>query len=183
MYNLLSEKLLQQINYFTNLINREQHHQNFKANESKVSRAQGHLLGLLVVQDGITQKELSTQLQIRPASLGELVDKLEQTGYVERRVNKKDKRISNVYLTEEGRRSANEVMQARMELVNSIFSGLSEEEMNQLSTLMNKLILSIEQNSGDNVEDLRKEHHGMMEDSNFPGGPNFFDENHHHGGR
>jgi DNA-binding MarR family transcriptional regulator len=176
MYNLSSEKLLQQINYFTNLINREQHHSNFKANEIMVSRAQGHLLGLLLVQDGLTQKELSSQLQIRPASLGELVDKLQQSGFVERRINEKDKRISNVYLTEEGRRSANEVMQARMELIDSIFSGLSEEEMNQLSTLMSKLIYSIEQNSGDNVEDLRKEHHGMMEDHDFPGGANFFND-------
>jgi DNA-binding MarR family transcriptional regulator len=164
MYNILSEKLLQQINYFTNLINREQHHSNLNSNEIMVSRAQGHLLGQLLEQDGLTQKELSSLLQIRPASLGELVDKLQQSGYVERCVNKKDKRISNVYLTEEGRRSANEVMHARMELVDSIFSGLSEVEMNQLSTLMSKLIHSIEQNSGDNIEDLRKQHHGMRED-------------------
>lgn len=180
MYNMLSEKLLQQINYFTNLVSREQHHSNAQPNEIMVSRAQGHLLGLLLVQDGLTQKELSKELRIRPASLGELVDKLQQSGYVERRVNEKDKRSSNVYLTEEGRRSANEVMQSRMELVDRIFSGLSEEEKNQLSTLMSKLIYSIEQSSGENVEDLRKEHHGMMEDHDFPGGADFLNDNHQH---
>ena len=137
MDNTSAEKLLQQINYFTNLIDREKHHSNFNGNEPMISRSQGHLVGLLLVEDGLTQKELSTRLQIRPASLGELVDKLQQTGYVERHVNKNDKRISNVYLTEEGRNAANEVMGAREELVGNIFSGLSEEEMNQLSTMKN----------------------------------------------
>lgn len=174
MYNITSEKLLQQINYFTNLVNRQQHNASFKSNEMMVSRAQGHLLGLLLMKDGLTQKELSSQLQIRPASLGELVDKLQQNGYVERRVNEKDKRVSNVYLTEDGRKSANEVMQARMKLVDNIFSGLSEEEMNQLSSLMGKLIDSIEQSSGENIEELRKEHHGIRGEQDFPGGASFF---------
>lgn len=173
MYNISSEKLLQQINYFTNLVNREQHNPDFKTNEIMASRAQGHLMGLLLIQDGLTQKELSSQLQIRPASLGELVDKLQQNGYVERRVNEKDKRVLNVYLTEEGQRAANEVMQARMKLVDSIFSGLSEEEKEHLSDLMSKLIHSIEQNSGANVEELRREHHGMIEERDFPGGTDF----------
>lgn len=172
MYNMLSEKVLQQINYFTNLINRQQHNSNFKSKEILASRAQAHLLGLLLMEDGLTQKELSARLQIRAASLGELVNKLQQNGYVEKRVNEKDKRVSNIYITEEGRRVTKEVMQARMELVENIFSGLSEVEIRQLSMLMDKLVTSIEQSSGESVEDLRKNHHGITEDSDFYGGIN-----------
>lgn len=172
MYNMLSEKVLQQINYFTNLVNRQQHNSNFKEKEILASRAQAHLLGLLLAEDGLTQKDLSAKLQIRPASLGELVNKLQQNGYVEKRVNEKDKRVSNVYITEEGRRATEGAMQARRELVESIFFGLSEEEINQLSTLMDKLVTSIEQSSGENVENLRKEHHGITEGSDFYGETN-----------
>ncbi|WP_411682010.1 MarR family winged helix-turn-helix transcriptional regulator [Clostridium thailandense] len=172
MYNMLSEKVLQQINYFTNLVNRQQHNSNFKEKEILASRAQAHLLGLLLVEDGLTQKDLSSKLQIRPASLGELVNKLQQNGYVEKRVNKKDKRVSNIYITKEGRRATEGAMQARRELVESIFLGLSEEEINQLSTLMDKLVNSIEQSSGENVESLRKEHHGITEGSDFYGETN-----------
>lgn len=163
MYNILSEKFLQQINYFTNLVNREQYNSSAKVGEIMVNRAQGHLMGLLLAEDGMTQKDLSKELKIRPASLGELVSKLEQSGYVERRTNEKDKRILNVYLTDQGRNSARESMQARIEMVDSIFSGLSEEEKLQLSKLMSKLISSMEENSGDNVERLREEHHGNNE--------------------
>ncbi|MBV7273475.1 MarR family transcriptional regulator [Clostridium sp. PL3] len=172
MYNILSEKVLQQINYFTNLVNRQQHNSNFKEKEILASRAQAHLLGLLLVENGLTQKDLSAKLQIRPASLGELVNKLQQNGYVEKRVNEKDKRVSNVYITEEGRRATEGAMKARRELVESIFLGLSEEEINQLSTLMDKLVNSIEQSSGENVESLRKEHHGIKEGSDFYGETN-----------
>jgi DNA-binding MarR family transcriptional regulator len=172
MYNMLSEKVLQQINYFTNLVNRQQHNSSFKSKEILASRAQAHLLGLLLMEDGLTQKELSARLQIRAASLGELVNKLNQNGYVEKRVNEKDKRISNVYITEEGRKATEGAMQARVELVESIFSGLSEEEIDQLSILMDKLVNSIEQSSGENVEDLRKKHHGVTEGSDFYGGTN-----------
>jgi DNA-binding MarR family transcriptional regulator len=119
------------------------------------------------VEDGLTQKDLSDKLQIRLASLGELVSKSQQNGYVEKRVNEKDKRVSNVYITEEGRKAIEGAMNARMGLVEVIFSGLSEEEINQLSILMDKLVNSIEQSFDENVEDLRKEHHGITEDSDF----------------
>ncbi len=151
------EKLFQQIQYFLNLVQREQYrrivqreqyHRSFKAGEISINRSQGHLLGVLLVHDGLTQKELSRQLQIRPASLGELVDKLAQNGYVERRVNENDKRVLNVYLTEAGHRVVDEVIQARQAMLDTIFSGLAEDEQQQLSALMGKLIEALEQNPG-----------------------------------
>jgi DNA-binding MarR family transcriptional regulator len=154
MNNSLSEKLLQRIYNFTNLTQRQyhqEHHQEHpKTNDSNIGHGQGHLLGILLKHDGLTQKELSTQLQIRPASLGELVDKLESSGYVERRVNEKDKRVSNVYLKDEGRKLVKEIVKSRNSAVDKIFSCLSEEEKNQLSALMGKLVDSLKENSTDN---------------------------------
>lgn len=151
MINLLSEKLLEQIYNFTNLVHRQQH---FRATGLNIGRGQGHLLGVLLTHDGLTQNELSSQLQIRPASLGELVDKLERYDYVERRINKNDKRVSNVYLKEAGRKLINEIVKTRSSMVDNIFSGLSEEEKVQLSTLMGKLMDSIKENPNNNIDDL-----------------------------
>ncbi len=146
--NTLSEKLLQQFRYFTNLIHRERYRPDFGGNGRSLNRSQGLLLALLLDNDGLSQTELSRKMQIRTASLGELVDKLEQSGYVERRVNEKDKRVLNVYLTEEGRKVVNEVVQARGALLDTVFSGLSEDEKNQLSALMGKLIDWLEKDAG-----------------------------------
>ena len=150
MNNLLSEKLLEQFNYSRNLIHRRRQQQDFRANEINLDRGQGYLLGVLLAHDGLTQSELSAELNIRPASLGELVSKLEQNGYVKRRVNENDKRVSNVYLMEEGRKIVNEIIiKARQEEVGFMFNGLSEDEQYQLLTLMVKLNFSMKKNMPD----------------------------------
>ena len=173
MENTLSEKLLQQFFYFMNLMSRGRQQQHFGDNEIKLSHGQGHLLGVLLNNDGSTQKELSLQLRIRPTSLGELVTKLEQNGYVERRVNENDKRVTNIYLTEKGRKVVSEVMKDRQVVINKMFSGLSEdEEQQQLFTLMGKLIATMEENMVDNGE----EHEGFPNRPNYPGSS--FDDNH-----
>ena len=145
MNNSLSEKLIYQIYNFTNMTHRQHQHGDSRGNDLNIGlgRGQGHLLGILLTKDGLTQKELSTQLQIRPASLGELVDKLESSGYVERRANEKDKRVSNVFLKEEGRKLVEEIIESRNLAVDKIFSCLSEDEKNQLSGIMDKLMNSI----------------------------------------
>ncbi|HEY5563528.1 MAG TPA: MarR family transcriptional regulator, partial [Clostridiaceae bacterium] len=160
MNNSLSEKLLQQIYNFTNVTHRQHHQGDSNARELNIGRGQGHLLGILLAQDGITQKELSAQMQIRPASLGELVDKLELSGYVQRRVNENDKRVSNVFLKEEGRKLVNEVVKSRNSQVDKLFSGLSEEEKIQLSAIMEKLLSSIKEDSIDNTDDSKEQEIG-----------------------
>ena len=163
----LSEKLLKQIYTFTNLIHRHHHQEYSGTNNLNIGRGQGHLLDILLTHNGLTQKELSAQLQIRPASLGELVDKLERSGYVERRVNENDKRVLNVYIKEEGRKVINEIAKIRNSMIDNIFSSLTEDEKNQLSALMEKLMDSIKENSIDATdnfveEDMSpREHHWM----------------------
>lgn len=76
---------------------------------------------------------------------------------MERRVNENDKRVSNVYLTEEGRKIVNEIIiKARQEAVDFMFHGLSEEEEYQLLTLMVKLNSSMEKNMTDIENDFEE---------------------------
>jgi DNA-binding MarR family transcriptional regulator len=161
----VSEQLLGQFHHFISLIQRWGHQQHFNPNGLNINHGQGHLLGVLLVHDGLTQTELSTQLRIRPSSLGELVNKLEQSGYVRRHINENDKRVFNVYLTEEGRKVGLQVMKARQEAMATTFPGLSEDEKHQLSTLMGKLITSMEEKLVDNKYDLGKENMDLQRDS------------------
>ena len=63
---------------------------------------QQKVLGILAQNDGITQKELSGMLGIRPQSGGEIVRKLENNGYVERIPDENDSRAQRLHLTEAG---------------------------------------------------------------------------------
>ncbi|MNC38998.1 putative HTH-type transcriptional regulator YusO [compost metagenome] len=166
----LSETILQQIHHFSNLMHRERHQQRFNMNSGlHVNRGQGQLMGILLESDGLPQKELSAILHIRPSSLGELVFKLEQNGYVERRANEKDKRITNVYLTKKGRGIVQEITKSRSSFIHPLFSGLSEEELTQLSALMGKLIESAEANQAERFDGVDERLGGRGEFGGRPG--------------
>ncbi len=144
-----SEKLLQQIRNCTNLVHRLIHREHHFINPgimgSGIGRGQGLVLRILAENDGITQTEIAEKLDIRPSSLGELVVKLEENGFVERRKNENDKRIMNVYLTEKGRKVEKEFINSRQQIAELWCAGLSENEKIQLYELMGKLIASMEE--------------------------------------
>ena len=102
-------------------------------------------MGILLEHDGLTPKELSNTLNIRAASLGELVDKLENNGYITRQAHESDRRTFRVFLTDKGREIAIELTDIRKNALSSFFQGLSEEEQQTLEKLLDKLIASLHQ--------------------------------------
>lgn len=138
----LTEKMIHQLNYCFNLIRRERHSPEMRG--GGVRRGQGQLLGVLLKKGTATQGELSEILQIRPASLGELVYKLECKGYVERKPNVDDKRRVDVTLTAVGRDKALEIAASRQHLADELFSGLTDTEQGQFAALLDKFVASLE---------------------------------------
>ena len=65
-------------------------------------QGQGRILSALRRMHSIGQKELGFILDIRPQSLGELLQKLESNGYITRYRSEKDKRALIVELTAKG---------------------------------------------------------------------------------
>ncbi|WP_394925489.1 MarR family winged helix-turn-helix transcriptional regulator [uncultured Robinsoniella sp.] len=106
-------------------------------------KGQGRVLSLLKLQPEITQKELGYLLDMRNQSLGELLGKLERSGYITRTPSKKDRRVMNIKLTEEGAKAA-EQLDGKQDDVNQIFSCLSDEEQAVLSDYLERLIDALE---------------------------------------
>ncbi|MBP1043155.1 MarR family transcriptional regulator [Vagococcus sp. BWB3-3] len=105
-------------------------------------RGQGRVLSLLKLQPVITQKELSFLLDMRPQSLGELLGKLENAGFITRKPAEEDRRIMTITLTEAGKKAAEELAEPQAET--SIFDHLSELEQQQFGQTMTKLIVELE---------------------------------------
>jgi DNA-binding MarR family transcriptional regulator len=147
MGNNYSNKILEQIRSCTNLSYRLAHieHRYFNHEfRNFIGRGQGLVLHILAKEDGLTQSEITEKLDIRPSSLGELVAKLEKSGYVERRQNENDKRVINVFITDKGRKAEKEFVNPRQKDAESWCLGLSEEDKAKLSELLEKLINSME---------------------------------------
>lgn len=65
----------------------------------KITRARWWVLAHLSRHDGMMQSQLADVLEVGKASLGTVVDQLENSGWVERRPDPLDKRVKRVYLT------------------------------------------------------------------------------------
>ena len=95
--------------------------------------------------DGIRQKALAEDVGIGASSVSELVNKLEITGYIERKTDPADKRATLLFLTEKGQARAAEIEDERAELFKGIFDGLTDDEKKTLSDLLDKLLAAADE--------------------------------------
>ena len=94
---------------------------------------------MVSMKEGINQKDLAYLLGIRPQTLGEMLQKLEQRGLIERRKSEVDGRAIEVTLTDDGRARAAEIAERRALAAADIFAVLSDEEKEQLGVILDKL--------------------------------------------
>jgi DNA-binding MarR family transcriptional regulator len=91
-------------------------------------RGQPRMLHALWDREGLTHTELSRQLQVQPATITKMLQRMEKTGFVERRHDPDDQRVSRVYLTAAGRAVREDVQQVWRRLEEEAFASFTEEE-------------------------------------------------------
>ena len=97
-------------------------------------QGQGRILTALRRMHNVTQKELGIILDMRPQSLGELLQKLENSGYIRRTRSTIDKRSLVVELTEQG-----ENFQLQKPDYSELFVGMSIAEKILLQESLEKI--------------------------------------------
>ena len=108
--------------------------------EMGLHRGQPPLIMELYKHDGITHSELSERLEVTPATVTNLVKRMERDGFVIRRREDKDERISRVYLTEEGKAIRAKIIANIRDIESKTFKDFSEEDMNLLQGFMERII-------------------------------------------
>jgi MarR family transcriptional regulator, organic hydroperoxide resistance regulator len=91
-------------------------------------RGQPPVLFALWEQEGLTQSDLAARMENTPATVSKMLQRMEKTGFITRRPDPNDQRISRVYLTEAGRavQTQVEAIWARME--RETLAGLDEAQ-------------------------------------------------------
>ena len=102
-------------------------------------RGQYRCLYILKQSGTITQKELAEILSIRPASVSEILLRMEQKGWVRRTASGKDKRISLISLTEEGQRQAEIICADRARYHSNMLSELTESDKEHFAIALQKI--------------------------------------------
>ena len=91
-------------------------------------RGQARVLHALWEQEGLTHTELSRQLRVQPATITKMIQRMEKAGFVERRHDVEDQRVSRVYSTAAGRAIRQDVQQVWRRLEEEAFASFGEEE-------------------------------------------------------
>ena len=100
---------------------------------------QKRVLMVLLKNQPMTQQKLTEHLDIKPGSVSEVLSKLENQGLILRQVNLKDRRTSDIYLTEEGMLKAKHALAEKEKNYASMFSCLSQQEKEELLVLLKKV--------------------------------------------
>ena len=102
-------------------------------------RGQPRVLELLWEQDGRTQSELAALMQNTPATITKMLQRMEANGFVERRPDPVDQRVSGVYLTDRSRQIEVAVNQIYVDMSTTALEGLTPEEIMLLRRLLTQM--------------------------------------------
>ena len=103
--------------------------------------AREHILFLISsFEGGVHQKDLIERMRVNPSSMSEFIGKLEEDGYLKREVDPEDKRATLLSLSELGKARISELQDERADRLNQLFGNLSQEEKEELSSLLAKIL-------------------------------------------
>ncbi|WP_310552183.1 MarR family winged helix-turn-helix transcriptional regulator [Paenibacillus glufosinatiresistens] len=104
------------------------------------NRGQGKILGILRQTPHLSQKELVSQLEMRPQSASEMIKKLEKKGLIERYKSEEDQRVMMITLTKAGK----VVLNQNGDFQPAFSNVLTIEEKQQFNRILEKLVSEIE---------------------------------------
>ncbi len=104
-----------------------------------ISKGQYTFLNALYKKDGVRQEQLSDFLKIDKGTTAKAIKKLEDDDYIIRKIDAKDKRAYNVYLTEKALKIKPMIRKAMMDWINILFTGFSEDEKKTSLALLERM--------------------------------------------
>src|SRR4051812_43895152 len=107
---------------------------------------------------GIKVSDISNLLNVASPSITQQINSLETHGLVERRMDKEDRRVVRVTLTDKGECLVDKASEAYMSAFNGLVEYLGEEESEHLAKLLSRVVTYFEEVNGANtIETYRSE--------------------------
>ncbi len=113
-----------------------------KVCELNLTSVQAMVLGFLTEEDRITSSKLGKRTELDSATLTGILDRLEAAGYLERKNNPDDRRSVLIHLTPKGKALGKETTRALLNANTEFLQALTEEQKNELKSLISTLRLS-----------------------------------------
>ena len=102
--------------------------------EIGISIPQCDVLTTLTEQEGVSQQELAKRLYVTKGNISGLIDRLAEAGLVERRSTANDRRQHAIYLSEAGRRMAENAIAVQRRWIASTLGRMADADLEALET-------------------------------------------------
>ena len=111
---------------------------NTKANKYGGTIAIGYTL-LNIDKDGTPSTKLAPKMGMEPRSLTRMIKSLETKGWIEKRIDKNDKRMVNIYLTKTGITMRNRTRNSVIKFNKTIQEKINESELKTCFKVLNEI--------------------------------------------
>jgi len=115
--------------------------------DHNLTRVKWLALGILHHKGALTQAELATEMELGSASVGRLVDRLVDRGFVERRQDPEDRRAYRLFLTKSALSLLEELEGVGAELRDETLASLSKQEVGSLNSGLLKIKSNLQKRS------------------------------------
>ena len=102
-------------------------------------RAQALALFCLWHHDGVAQNELARRIHVTPAAVTTMLQRMERDGWVERRIDPTDQRVSRVHMTDKAKALRRQATTVFQELDAEVAGALTAGEQSALKELLTKV--------------------------------------------
>lgn len=96
---------------------------------AKVTLSQWRVVGALVLQPGLTQKEIADKMGIEGATLVPMIDKMEKDGLLKRKPDLTDRRVNRIYLTSKSDSLWESMTECALKIRRSSTKNISENDI------------------------------------------------------
>jgi DNA-binding MarR family transcriptional regulator len=111
-------------------------YRNFRRENLDITPEQWTVLAFLWREDGVTQQTLCNSTFKDKPSMTRLIDNLTKQNLVYRNASTSDRRSNLIFLTEQGKSIKERASKAVLETMDSALSGIDEEGLKQVRTLL-----------------------------------------------
>jgi DNA-binding MarR family transcriptional regulator len=97
---------------------------------------QAFCLRMLAANDGVSQRDLAEAMQLSRPAVTTMLQRMQKAGLIVRRSDQTDQRLMRVYLTDDGRALADQMLATFATYISSAFDSMSAQDRQELERLL-----------------------------------------------
>ena len=114
-------------------------------------------------KEGMSQRELADILHIKPPTVAVSIKRMEKNGFIERKPDEKDQRITRIYLTQYGKKINQEIVELLQKNEEELFLGFEEGEKYLFKRFFKQMIENLRMSMPKDAKEPDVHFHGMYE--------------------